>query len=86
MIWNLIVSTIIIIACIFGLVYWWNNGENFINNFLDSNNCHIGTPNSLESSCTFGQVAFYIVPYFFLIGLISIGVAVIYSSCRPVMM
>jgi hypothetical protein len=86
MIFNFIVSLIIIIACAFGLVYWWNNGENVINHFPNSNNCQMGNQNTAESSCSFEQVAVYFIPYFLLVVFISISIAVIYSSCRPVVM
>ena len=98
MIWNIIAASLIIVAGIFGLVYWPIHANEIINtkfnitygteskvhcNFLEKNEMQ---EDGSINNCTFGQTVIYVFSPLFCIGLIAIGVAILYNSCRSVIM
>jgi hypothetical protein len=69
---QIIVASLVIIGCIFGIYYWANHGVEIINcNVFDSN-----------SGCSFDQCAVYFLPYFSGVAFIGIGIAVLFSSFK----
>jgi hypothetical protein len=95
MIWNIILSTLFIIAAVLGMYAWAYHVDEYVNKVptqclcpcsnVTQPVCHLYKPGP-EGQCSFSQTVISLFPYFFCIGIIAICISVIYSSCRPVVM
>ena len=84
MIFRIAIASLIIILSICGMVYWNHNADEIINTHFATDygtQCHV-----FESGCIGAQVLIYFFPYFLCIGFIGISIAIIYSSCRSVVL
>jgi len=74
MIFRIAIASLIIILSICGMVYWNHNGTEIINTHITADH---GTA---------GRELIYFFPYFLCMGFIGICFAIIYSSCRSVVL
>lgn len=77
-VWRGIFAFAVILLCMAGIIWWHDNAGTY----LKFNNGCDNPFGQGKENCTYGQFWIYMFPYFFLVGIIGIFIAIIWSTIK----